>query len=577
MTDFNFSFSLSTLNHLWRKLYRNFLTILWEAISNSWDADAKNVRIIIDNENKTLIISDDGVGMNADDFRNKFLNIWYSKRHNWGFLTRNGRPVIGRKWIWKLALLSSADRITILTKKEWMDELIWWVIDNSWLNELIENEPNLASHDYRLPNFWNEDSQKFPSDFTTWTTLILDWINISNTENHIRKILALYFQFSLIDPSFRIVLNWQEISHADLTDLDNKTQFIWNIWDHSHPQSDKVKSSIDPEENTIKGFIASVYKPKDLQVLWLNEKIWIDLFVNGRVRETNILKHFPDFSSRFIASYLYWQLHIDSLDTGNSEDIFASSREWILPDSQAFMDTKDSVSKILNRVSQEWDEFRRADWDEWDTDSWNIRISKYEALTEQSQAIRKKDAVKKIENNENLDKNTKASLKEELKQLSSTHVTIYQDIFIMENLMRRYLVEKWIDTEHLSSMYKKLSLKKHKNSQESKFLESLNSSIEIHKLTKQLEIWHDLENNILMSYDNILNFATLSNLFIFLDTYAWTKKWDERKSLPRSAEKTFEARILPIRNAVMHTNQLTQEALKYWYIKTIIDLLERLP
>ena len=37
-------------------------------------------------------------------------------------------------------------------------------------------------------------------------------------------------------------------------------------------------------------------------------------------------------------------------------------------------------------------------------------------------------------------------------------------------------------------MYKKLSLKKHKNSQESKFLESLNSSIEIHKLTKQLEI-----------------------------------------------------------------------------------------
>ena len=147
----------------------------------------------------------------------------------------------------------------------------------------------------------------------------------------------------------------------------------------------------------------------------------------------------------------------------------------------------------------------------------------------------------------------------------------------MENLMRRYLVEKWIDTERLISMHKKLSLKEDKNSQESKFLESLNFSIEIRKLTKQLEMWHDLENNILMSYDNILNFATLSNLFIFLDTYAWTKKWDERKSLPRSAEKTFEARILPIRNAVMHTNQLTQEALKYWYIKTIIDLLERLP
>lgn len=37
-------------------------------------------------------------------------------------------------------------------------------------------------------------------------------------------------------------------------------------------------------------------------------------------------------------------------------------------------------------------------------------------------------------------------------------------------------------------MHKKLSLKEDKNSQESKFLESLNFSIEIRKLTKQLEM-----------------------------------------------------------------------------------------
>lgn len=40
---FKFEISLSVLNHLGRNLYRNFITVIGEAISNSWDADAKNV------------------------------------------------------------------------------------------------------------------------------------------------------------------------------------------------------------------------------------------------------------------------------------------------------------------------------------------------------------------------------------------------------------------------------------------------------------------------------------------------------------------------------------------------------
>lgn len=575
MAEFNFSFSLSTLNHLWRKLYRNFVTILWEAISNSWDADAKNVYITIDYNDKILIISDDGDWMDQNDFRSKFLNIWYSKRHGWNFLTKNGRRVIGRKWIWKLALLSSAQKITILTKKEW-SELIWWIIDNDWLNAIIDRYPNAPSHDYTLLKFSEEEVEKFPQDFTKWTTLILNWINISNQESHIRKIIALYFQFSLIDPSFRIFLNWSEISHNDLESLDKKTQFIWNIWNYQHLQSEKVKSTMNCEWSNIRGFIASVYKPRDLQVLWLNEKIWVDLFVNGRVRETNILKHFPDFSSRFIASYLYWQIHIDSLDTGDNEDIFASSREWILPNSEAFLRVKAPINEILNNISKEWDIWRRNDWDEWDLDSWNIPLSKHEALTEQSQAERKKDVVQKIENNKNLGSELKISLKEELKQLSSRHVTVYQDIFILENLIRKYLTEKWIIGEILRQ-HEELKEKSEKSNEENRRFNLLNSPIELRKLCVQSEIWHDLKAKILIDYDNLLNFANLESLLSFLDLYAFTLKWDERKELPKSALSTFAPRVLPIRNAVMHTNQLTSDALEYEYIKTAIDTLENLP
>ena len=79
-TNFRFAISLSVLNHLGRNLYRNFITVLGEAISNAWDADAKNVWINIDRENSIFSIKDDGTGMSSDDFQSKFLKIGYSKR-----------------------------------------------------------------------------------------------------------------------------------------------------------------------------------------------------------------------------------------------------------------------------------------------------------------------------------------------------------------------------------------------------------------------------------------------------------------------------------------------------------------
>lgn len=77
---FNFNISLSVLNHLGRNLYRNLITVIGEAISNSWDADAHNVWIKIDKANNNMTILDDGIGMTDDDFQNKFLKIGYSKR-----------------------------------------------------------------------------------------------------------------------------------------------------------------------------------------------------------------------------------------------------------------------------------------------------------------------------------------------------------------------------------------------------------------------------------------------------------------------------------------------------------------
>jgi HSP90 family molecular chaperone len=66
--QFTFEISLSVLDHLGRNLYRSFATVLGEAISNAWDADAKNVWIDINKKKNSFYIKDDGIGLTALDF-----------------------------------------------------------------------------------------------------------------------------------------------------------------------------------------------------------------------------------------------------------------------------------------------------------------------------------------------------------------------------------------------------------------------------------------------------------------------------------------------------------------------------
>lgn len=204
MDKFTFNISLSVLNHLGRNLYRNFITVLGEAISNSWDADAKNVRIYIDRDKNYLIIKDDGAGMTSDDFQNKFLKIGYSKRKDGVDKTKSQRPFIGRKGIGKLALLSCAQRIHIISKTE-NTEIVGGIIDNRELDNAIVND--LIPQQYPLEDVKLDVFNNLKDDFTNGTIIYFEDINdgIRNRVEYIRKLIALFFRFSLIDKSFKIL------------------------------------------------------------------------------------------------------------------------------------------------------------------------------------------------------------------------------------------------------------------------------------------------------------------------------------------------------------------------------------
>ena len=530
MKAYTFNISLSILNHLGRNLYRSFITVLGEAISNSWDADAKKVWIYIDRDNNTLVIKDDGLGMTENDFQNKFLKIGYSKRKDNATSTASGRPFIGRKGIGKLALLSCAKRITVLTKTANTD-LVGGVIDNSGLDKAIKDD--VSANEYSLIEPSKGIIEKYNKDFSNGTIILFDEINdgIKNRIEYIRKLVALYFRFSLLDSSFSIILNDNEIKLEELKELMDNTQLLWRINNPNDPylrdylekqDTLKRKADLSIEGSSINGFIASVEKPSMLKIRGSEEKVSIDLYVNGRLREKDILKHIP--TARIVESYLYGQIHYNDLDDEN--DRFTSSREGVVSDDPKFLNLLKEVEKLLKKIIEDWDVWRIEL--KQDGDSENKRIPPKERKSKELFNEISKDFIPTGTNEPNKKKVEKWV--SELDEDATFNFSSYGECFISENLLRKYITDKGIALG---------------DKQEEK----------VKEYRKKAE---DAKNAANISFDireddNDLSYFAMDDLTYMVEPVS--KGEIKKASLHRDAQE-----YKPIRDAMSHTSRLTKVA-----------------
>ncbi|ADH86853.1 ATP-binding protein [Desulfurivibrio alkaliphilus] len=444
MTDkagFNFEISLSVLNHLGRNLYRNFITVLGEAISNAWDADAKNVWIDIDRESSTFSIRDDGIGMDADDFQNKFLKIGYSKRKDGGMKSGEKRPFIGAKGIGKLALLSCARRVSVFSRKEGA-EYVGGLIDNSDLDHAIQSD--LTPDKYPLEGLNFELINGIADQHPHGTVVVFEETKeqIRNSVAHIKKMLALSFRFALIDEEFSIHVNDEEVSIRDLKDLVQKTEFLWDINDCQDDFIEALASLKHKKINLttaldISGFVASVELPRHLKITGTDERATVDLFVNGRLREKNLLRHIP--TQRIVESYIYGQIHFDAMDA-EGKDPFTSSREGIVEDDENFQALLDYLKRdALPRIFDDWDKYRLKRGEEGDVE--NKRKTKkqrkardlYTATQEEYRPEAGAPAGDKVD-----------AWLDDLRDDAEFNVSAYVDCFLSENLVRKYLDDKQV-------------------------------------------------------------------------------------------------------------------------------------
>ena len=263
---------------------------------------------------------------------------------------------------------------------------------------------------------------------------------IKNRLDYLKKVTALYFRFSLYDNSFNIFINDHKITLSDLDSLAQNTSFLWNINNLEDPFITEQLSNLEKPvqklsmDEKVKGFVASVQKPSNLKILGVDERVSIDLFVNGRLRERDILKHIP--TSRIVENYLYGQIHFDEMD--KEKDRFTSSREGIVADDQKYKDFLTAFSKrILPKVMHDWDEFRLDKGEDGDPENDRISQEKRKSLALFNIVSKQYNPPKTSEN-----KRKVAGWIKELEEEAAFNFESYADCFISENLIRKYITEK---------------------------------------------------------------------------------------------------------------------------------------
>lgn len=304
------------------------------------------------------------------------------------------------------------------------------------MDEAIRDDLN--SQDYLLGNLEIDFSENL-KPLKHGTVIFFEGVSngIFNTVEYIKKAIALYFRFALIDKEFNIVVNGTTISQDLLTEISSSTQFVWTINGLNDPF---IESMSNLQEQTslesslsVKGYIASVQKPSNLKIRGTQEKLTIDLFVNGRLREKDILRHIP--TSRIVENYVYGQIHFDDLDTGGNKDVFTSSREGIISDDPTFKLFLNEIDRLFREIVDQWDDFRRAHGDDGDPDNPKVPPKARKAQELFNTSLRdyagEKDTIRK-----------NGIVEEWVKVLSEEaqfNIPSYTECFISENLLREFI------------------------------------------------------------------------------------------------------------------------------------------
>ena len=375
---YKMSISLNVLNHLGLNLYSNTPAVIAEVIANAWDADATEVKVDFDIQQKTITVTDNGHGMNLSDINDKYLHVGYQKRDRnvSDFRTLNGRKPMGRKGIGKLSLFSIANKIFVYSQKKDGNKESF-LMDAEKIKEVIQNEDPSSSGEY------GPEQIEFDADIKTQGTVIkiteLKKMRLTQTSiSGLKKRIAR--RFGIIDDplGFRILVDGKEVSFFD-RDYFHKARFLFQYGEHDYAQYcqnldidndtekkmrfkrpcrfDREGIATEEGEYEVSGWIGVARRSNDLDDQGQDDNLnKITIVVRGKVAQEDILNELRMGS--MISKYIYGEIYADFLDEDGKDDIATSSRQRLFEDDSRYIATKKFIDNEMRYIRTETDKLK---------------------------------------------------------------------------------------------------------------------------------------------------------------------------------------------------------------------------
>ena len=345
---FELDIDLNVLNHLGLNLYSNVPAVLAELIANAWDADATRVDIVIDRppnrpDQTSIVISDDGCGMDDADVRGKYLKVGYQRRQGpSGDQTIAGRPVMGRKGIGKLSIFSIAEYAKIYTRKTTPDP-IGIEMDVTKIKAAIEKGDKY--HPMKV-----DATHKVPGNSGTVIELRKLKKRVNATlDQHIRQRVAR--RFSVVSDEFQVFIDGSRISIQDRNHFSKlENAFAYGDFDtakFSHDEkyiSNRCNVVCNTNGYSVSGWIGLVRESGSLQGDSGNLNK-VAILARGKVALEDILERMHIGS--LYAKYVIGEIEADFLDLTNLDDIATSSRQDFIQDDERFTALRDFIKGEL--------------------------------------------------------------------------------------------------------------------------------------------------------------------------------------------------------------------------------------
>ena len=323
MADVQFRISSFLKDLIGRELITDEFVAVFELVKNSFDANAKTVKVIFehqyDPQNARIIIWDDGYGMNLDDINNKWLFVAHSDKRD-GSEDKNYRDKIqhrrifaGAKGVGRFSCDRLGDRLNLITLKNEFNARIE-TLNIDWTS--FEEDSNKEFIDIKVRH---RTEELVPySDFEHGTILeisglrdVWDRTSIQKLKISLEKLINPIQENDVDDFSIEIIAKDEILRDQKETDLRKKVNGVIKniVFESLGLKTTQIKVAII--ENG--GVIQSTLIDRGTEIYSLKERnpynklydISISLFVLNRAGKMNFKKIMGVNSVEYGSVFIY--------------------------------------------------------------------------------------------------------------------------------------------------------------------------------------------------------------------------------------------------------------------------------